>query len=276
MKNVCIVGVGLIGGSLGMALRRVRRVGQRVYAVSGVGRSLPSLKKAKRVGALDRFSTRVSDAVAGADIVVLAVPVEKMSPIAKKIRPFMKRGAILTDVGSVKKGIVSKLGGAHFVGGHPIAGSEKAGVENARAKLFHGATTVLTHDLSSKASLIAVSRLWRDAGSNVVVTSAAEHDKVLALTSHLPHMIAFSLFALVRDFSLKNPLAKRLAGPSFNDMTRIAASHPDVWTGIVNMNRRELAAGVRNFSRVFGSLCRLSPSRLHKTLAVLSRAKQAW
>lgn len=276
MKNVCIVGVGLIGGSLGMALRRVRRTGKRAYTVSGLGRSAATLREAKRLGALDRFSTKPADVIKDADIVVLGVPVEQMSPIAKKIRPFLKRGAILTDVGSVKKAIVAKLGGPSFVGGHPVAGSEKAGAKNGRPTLFKGAVCVLTKDKTSKKSLSAVNTLWRDVGARVVVTSAADHDRVLALTSHLPHMLAFSLFSVVKELARKNPLVKKVVGPSFMETTRIAASNPDIWTGIIDLNRREIAAGVRDASRFLQSLSRQSTTRLRATLNNLSRAKQAW
>jgi prephenate dehydrogenase len=275
MKNVCIVGVGLIGGSLGMSLRRVRRAGRRVYHVSGLGRSESALRRAKSLGAIDDFSRRPAD-VSKADIVVLAVPVSDMAALAKTVRPFLKKGAILTDVGSVKMGIVSKLKGPFFVGAHPIAGSEKTGVENATPRLFKGALCILTRDFSSKGALIAVARLWKDVGANIVVTTAAEHDRVLALTSHLPHLLAFSLFSLVRDFARGNPLAKIFAGPSFQEMTRIAAADPNVWTGIVQMNRAELSRAVKNVTTILRSLSTQPVPKLRNTLSALSRDKRAW
>jgi prephenate dehydrogenase len=276
MKKVCIVGVGLIGGSLGLALRRVKKNGRRVYQVVGLGRSADGLKIARRRGVLDSFSVGLFPAVRSADIVVLCVPVGQIIPYAKKIRPLLKSGAILTDVGSVKKEIVSSLKSSSFVGGHPIAGSEKNGVKNAQADLFRGAVCVLTRDFSSRAALNTVSTLWKSVGAKVVVTSANEHDRVLALTSHLPHLLAFSLFSLGQESVQRHKSSRAMVGPSFNEMTRIAASHPDVWTGIINMNRRELLKQIDRFTGVLKSMARRPAPALHTTLARLSGAKRAW
>lgn len=264
MKNVCILGVGLIGGSLGQALRR------RGYHITGVGRSLSSLRQAKRLRAVDDFSTDLRS-VRTADVVVLCVPVDKIVAFGKKVRPLMKKGAILTDAGSVKKEVVAKLRGPLFVGGHPIAGSEKSGVQNAQPTLFKGAVCVLTRDSAKKAALNRVAGLWRAAGAKVIVTSAAEHDRVLALTSHLPHLMAFALISLAQ----KDKAARAFLGPSFNEVTRIAASDPHIWTGILTMNRPELARRTNQFISTLRVLLRQSPQQLHKNLVAISQARQA-
>lgn len=281
-KNVCIVGVGLIGGSLGMALRRVRKAG-RAYNVTGFGLNPARLKVAKRRGAIDVAQSDRRRALKDADIVVLGMPVDKMAPFLTQNAKLFKRGAIITDVGSVKapvaaaaKRLLSKRRDLSFVGGHPVAGSEKTGVENARPDLFKKATCVLTKDHASFHALEIVRAMWTSAGAHCLLMSAAEHDRWLALTSHLPHLLAFALFAQVAKTAQSAPIIKTLVGGSFRDMTRIAGADANLWTGVIETNRTELKRLIPEFQKELRALATLPAKRLHAHLVLLARAKQTW
>jgi len=246
MKTVAIVGVGLIGGSLGRALRRTRR-----YRVIGIGRRPSALALARRLGAIDLFSTR-PEAVAIADIVVLCTPMALMQPFAKKLLPFMKAGAWLTDAGSVKAPVLQMLApmaaryGVHFAGGHPLAGSHRAGVNASRIDLFRGATCVIVRN--GKSDPAPILRLWRDAGAKPLLLSAAAHDAALALTSHLPHLIAHALVLSVARRRDRALLKKLMAG-SFRDVTRVASADPEQWAQIFRSNAASVRAALGAFTR---------------------------
>lgn len=255
--RVCIAGVGLIGGSLGQALRRVRRGGRRVYRVVGLGRSEATLRRARRLGAIDEGFTRPSAAVRGAQVVVLCVPVQDILPLARRLAPFLSPGTVVTDVGSVKSAIVDGMARAlgrrrdvAFVGGHPMAGSEKIGVENADPKLFRGATCVLTPGRgASKVAVAVVRTLWRDAGATALEMSARLHDDGIALTSHLPHLLAFALVSEVSAAARRHPAVRALVAGSFRDMTRVAGSDPHLWSGVFSLNRAALGRALGAFGR---------------------------
>lgn len=270
IKRVALIGVGLIGGSLGMALRRK-------YHISGWGRSRSALIQAKRRGALTDFSTDIKDVVSLADVVVLCVPVQAMANTTQKLLPYLKRGAIVSDVGSVKndvekalRKILSKRKDVRFVGAHPLAGSEKSGAENAKEGLFRGATVVLT----GKNAI--VERLWKDTGARPVLMSSFDHDALLALTSHLPHLLSFALFRQAMETAKHRPIVKSLAAGSFRDMTRIAASDPHVWTGIFQMNHKAIRSVVQNFSRNLKKILSTPTSDLTTLLNSISRTKKSW
>jgi len=254
-STVAIIGVGLIGGSLGQALRRTKRC-----RVIGIGRSAARLRDAKRLGAVDSFSTKLSD-VAPADIVVLAAPVDTIAPVLKQILPFLKPGTIVTDVGSVKGPIVTagarltRGTAIHFVGGHPLAGSHKTGVKAAHSRLFERSTVVLVP--GSRAALGPLKSLWRAVGANVLVMSARDHDRAVALISHLPHVVAHAMVHALAGRADRRRLIPLLAG-SFRDVTRVASSDPEQWAQILRSNRPfvQEAAGRfrRELARIVGSL----------------------
>jgi len=283
MVHVGIVGVGLIGGSLGMALRRHRRNGRRIYHVSGWARSAAALRRAQRLGAIDRGSTSPKEALATADVIVFCVPVDLMSEVARRILPILKRGALLTDVGSVKDAVRKELTSVtrrrpdlRFVGAHPLAGSEKAGVQNGHADLFHNATCVIVTEGARLNDVRTIRRMWQAAGAQSLLLKAHQHDRLVALTSHLPHLLAFSLFDVIRRESARSPLIRRLVATSFRDMTRIAGSDPNLWSGILKMNLPHLRVAEKEFHRSMASLLRAPSSQRRSLLRRLTHTKKTW
>jgi len=234
--TLTIVGVGLIGGSLGLAARR-RGLAARIL---GVGRNAESLETARKLGAIDEACLDLSAAVRRAEIAVFCTPVTLIAEQVLAAAPVCARGTLLTDAGSTKSAIVRALDGrlppgVAFVGSHPLAGSEKRGPEHADADLFEGRVTVVTPAPHSDAA--AVERtvaFWQALGSRVVRMRPEEHDQALALTSHLPHLVASVLAGILP------PERRELAATGFRDTTRIAAGDPSLWTGIFLQNRAAL------------------------------------
>ena len=231
MKTVAIVGVGLIGGSLGQALRRSKR-----YKVLGIARKSSTLRDAKRMGAIDSGSLKLSD-VSHADIVVLCTPVDSIVPLISKLKPSLKPRAIVTDVGSVKGILDKQIRGVRFVGSHPLAGSHKTGVKAARPDLFKGATCVVVP--RDRSALKTIREMWKTVGAKVIEMSASAHDDAVAFTSHLPHVIAHALVHTVSQRPQQKILTSLMAG-SFRDVTRVASSDPDQWLQIFHANYNNL------------------------------------
>jgi len=268
-----------MGGALGLALLRKKRR----WHVAGVGRNAQRLRLARRHGAVQEHTTDLAAGVRDADIVVLAVPVDEIAPLARRIRPHLKTGALVMDVGSVKAPIVRSLqkifsssGGPHFVGAHPMAGSEKTGVQHARADLYQDAVCVLTPSGNTpRAALERARSFWRGAGARVVRLDAVTHDRWMALVSHLPHLLADCL-VLAAD---RGPSARRtlrlLAAGSFRDMTRVAEADPRQWDAIFRMNDKNLKVAAARFQKILrrlvGARNRRIPlakaGRLHSLLA---------
>lgn len=234
-KSVSIIGVGLIGGSLALALKEKKIVSR----IIGYGRDEGRLKEALKLGIIDDFTLSLKDA-ALSELIVLATPLGIFEKIAKEISPFLKVDSIVIDVGSVKKYVVDTMENilpkqVHFVATHPIAGSDKTGYEHARSDLFKGARIIITPtEKTNKTALDKITKMWQKIGSSVEYMSAEEHDKIYALMSHLPHLISFCLVNTVEEID-KNLI--KYAGSGFKDTTRIAKSSPDVWKDIFLMNR---------------------------------------
>jgi prephenate dehydrogenase len=262
MPTAAIVGVGLMGGSLGLALRR------KGWRVIGVGRNAARLGRAKRLGCLDEATTDWR-AVSRADAVVLAVPVDEIVPWARRVRPRLRPSCLVMDVGSVKAAVLrgaersyTSRKGPFFVGAHPMAGSEKTGAAHARADLYRGATCVLVP--SRRATPAAVRRaesFWRSVGARLLRLSAAEHDRWVALVSHLPHLMAESLVLTAGSRAGAARFVPRLAAGSFRDMTRVAAADPAQWDAIFRLNRRALSEAARLFRARLSSLLGASGRR---------------
>ncbi|MBL7069631.1 MAG: prephenate dehydrogenase [Candidatus Omnitrophica bacterium] len=245
LDKVTIVGVGLIGGSIGLALKQKRLARQ----IIGVGHRKVSIDKAVRLKAVGQGTLDLTSGVKGADIVILATPILTMTKIVKKIAPHLKKGCIVTDVGSTKFEVVREVEkilprGVNFIGGHPMAGSEKRGAEKARKNLFKGSICILTKTKSTKAKSLKVVRdLWSAIGAEVVTLSPKAHDRVVSQISHLPHMVIFSMLSGIDNGSL------RFASTGFYDTTRIASSDAKIWRDIAISNGDEIVKSIFKFKK---------------------------
>jgi len=232
IDTLTIVGVGLIGGSIGLAARRAK-VSRNII---GVGRDPNSLQRAKQANAIDSFTLDLIEGVKTADIVVFCTPVDKIAPQVLQATAAFKKGALITDAGSTKAHIVRDLekslpAGVHFVGSHPLAGSEKRGPDFANVDLFKGRMTVVTQTAhTDRQALGRVQEFWKALGSNVCVLDPESHDRALALTSHLPHLLASALAGILP------PQWQPLTATGFRDTTRVAAGDPALWAAIFRQN----------------------------------------
>jgi prephenate dehydrogenase len=233
-KTVSIIGVGLIGGSFALALKN-KGLADKII---GYGKNEERLKRAKNLAIINQFTTSLKDA-ALADLIVLATPLGVFEKIVSDLAEFLKKGTVVIDVGSVKEWVVERIekilpSGVHFVGTHPIAGSDKTGFEYARAELFEGAKVIITPtEKTDKLILEKVSKLWKEVGADVEFMSAKEHDRVYALMSHLPHLISFCMVNAVMEIDKK---LINYAGSGFKSFTRIAKSSPELWGDIFILN----------------------------------------
>ncbi len=243
--TVAIVGVGLIGGSLGLALK-TRRLARRVI---GVERTADRIGAAQALGAIDSGTTRLEDAVADADVVVLCTTVGHILDLLPSVLSAIKPGAVVTDVGSTKAAIVLRAGGAAaFVGGHPMAGSEQAGVEAATPLLFEEATWAITPSETSDSHAVqTVQRLVQSVGASTLLLPPDTHDAMLAVTSHLPHILAAALMRQAQLTRNAYPQTSRLSAGSFADATRVAASSPTLWRDVCLTNREALLRALQAF-----------------------------
>ena len=242
LKRVALIGVGLIGGSFALALRRAGGATTLV----GVDRDVQALERGTALGVIDTAAESVSEATQDADLVVVAVPVRAIGPVLHDVALALEPHATVTDVGSTKTEVVEIARGelrAHFprfVPGHPIAGREASGVDAASAELFKGARVVLTPAAETAPDAIDLVRAcWEAAGSRVATLSAADHDHIFAAVSHLPHLLSF---ALVSELAARSNSAELFgfAAGGFRDFTRIAASSPEMWRDIALQNRAAL------------------------------------
>jgi prephenate dehydrogenase len=261
-KQVAIIGVGLIGGSLGMILRRKAMADH----VVGIGRRVENLKTAVELGAIDRYVADPKEGVQGADLVILATPVDTYDRHLKEWAHCLTPGAIVSDVGSVKGTLVEQSeaampAGVHFVGAHPIAGKEKTGVAAGSDQLFKSARCILTPTKrTDPQALERIKQLWEEAGSIVLTMDPHLHDQILGAVSHLPHIAAFALMNALADLRDHRLSALDLAGHSgggLRDTTRIAASSPEMWRDIFLWNRDNLVSYIDQYQRALEDLKRL-------------------
>ncbi len=252
-QKLVIYGVGLLGGSLGMALRRRAMAAEIV----GLGRSQERLERARQLGAIDRGSTRPAEALDGADAVVLAVPPRQIRERLGEIGSLLEPGAFLTDVGSVKARIVEEARravptGVLFIGSHPMAGSEKAGVEFSRGDFYEGCACILTPDDATDPRALELARaFWSAVGARVIEMDPARHDRLLAGISHLPHLLASALMqALSRSADATADEVAAIAGPGLKDMTRIAAADADIWRQIFSENPAAVLAWLDEVEKI--------------------------
>lgn len=251
IQRLAVLGVGLIGGSLALALKAAQQVGN----VVGAGRSEDNLKLAQALGVVDEWTTDLSEAVTDADVVVLAVPMGAYAKVMKAIAPALKQGAIVTDAGSTKAHALDcakKYLPEHvaFVAAHPLAGTEKSGADAAFATLYQKHLCIITPDATSKPQALAlVQAMWQAVGCQVLRMPADEHDELLAAVSHLPHVAAFAVVNAVRKQAddAHDPFAYAAGG--FRDFTRIASSSPLMWRDIAMANREALIQQIDGLSQ---------------------------
>ncbi|MDO4627634.1 MAG: prephenate dehydrogenase [Planctomycetia bacterium] len=249
MNKIAILGVGLIGASLGKALLK----NGVVRVVTGFGRRRTNLETALESGCITEIADRLEDAVRDAEIIVVCTPVETIAQIIRYALPFAKSGAVFTDVGSTKASLfedfhgICEAHGCAFIGGHPIAGKETSGAAAADENLFQGKTVVLTNRIPENA-FHSVEDMWKATGARVVFMSATEHDAVLAQTSHLPHLLACVLSAVTE------PKLYPFSGTGYNSMTRLAAGSPEVWRDILTDNKQNILTAMDQFT---ASYCEL-------------------
>jgi len=257
--RVAIIGIGLIGSSLARALAEYGIARQVVCA----DRSAEACAKALELGIVAEASTDPAVALAGADLVILSTPVGSYAAVAEAIGPLLQRGTIVTDVGSVKQAALRDIGphlpdGVHLIPGHPVAGTEHSGPEAGFATLFQGRWCILTPPTGAdRDALERVTELWRRVGSTVEIMEASHHDRVLAITSHLPHLIAYTIVGTASDLEedTKSEVIKFSAG-GFRDFTRIAASDPVMWRDVFLNNREAVLEILQRFTEDLTALQR--------------------
>lgn len=282
LNKIAIFGVGLIGGSFALALKKA----QVVREIVGVGRSAEAMTRALELGLIDTIATSPAEAVAGADLVLIAAPVAQTGAILASIEPHLQAGTVVTDAGSTKSDVVQAarqvLGVkiAQFVPGHPIAGRESNGPDAAIAHLYVGKKVVLTPLAENPAEHVArVANAWEACGAMIHQLTPEEHDSVFAAVSHLPHLLAY---ALVDDIANKPhaDLLFQFAASGFRDFTRIAASSPEMWRDISLANQtallRELDAYMEQLTRMRVMLAAGDGVAMEAIYANAQQARQSW
>ena len=258
-NKVCIFGVGLLGGSIGMAIKKNGLADK----VVGIGRDIKRLKKAVLLGAVDTVTTDYISEVKDADLVILSMHINSSLEAAKKIAPFLKKDTVVTDVESTKELFCKKMrgilpDGIHFVGAHPIAGLERHGVDVATDKLFTETACVITRTTkTNKNAFLKVEKLWNEIGANVVLFSPGQHDKLVAFTSHLPHIAAVSLVNTLGKKGTVDKDLKLVIGNGFKDTTRIASSSPEMWQEICKTNKKNILDVLSRFQRELDKVYKL-------------------
>ncbi len=251
--TVAIVGVGLLGGSIGLALRE-RRLAQKIV---GIGRRQTSLDAARKVGAIDHGVTNLANGVIDAQLIIIATPVDTIAERVVQAAAACPAASLITDVGSTKEAIVAAVdaglagrrSGPRFVGSHPLAGDHRTGPEHARADLFEGRTVVVTPtDLTRTAAVTEVVGFWQALGANVRQMTPSQHDGALALTSHLPHLAAVAMAAATPSEFL------HLTATGWRDTTRIAGGDPNLWLAILSANRQHVVDGLDILGQTVGNL----------------------
>ena len=254
INKITIIGVGLIGGSLAKAIKE----NNLAKVVFGYGRDLNRLEKAKKANVIDQFSTNLKDAINDSDIVIIATPVGSFKEILSEIKPFLTSKIVISDVGSTKTNIASIVSQTlgdysnYFIPAHPIAGKEKSGFEASESNLFNNRKVIITPlETSSTDSINLIQKMWEGTGADVDFMSPESHDELLGMTSHLPHMLAFSL---VNYLISKNPSASIYAAGGFKDFSRIASGDAVMWRDICIQNKDQIIDHIRGYQKTLNTL----------------------
>ena len=256
-KKVCIIGLGLIGGSIGLAMKRSKISNQ----IIGFARSNSTLKRAIELGLVDKVKDNLEDAVNDCDLIILATPLSTFKKLVEEMSPFLKKDCIITDTGSAKLSVIEDLRGilpnnVEFIPGHPIAGTEESGPDAGFAELFDNRWCILTPTEENSSNAIKlVKEFWESIGSKVEIMDPLHHDKVLAITSHIPHLIAFNIVGTANNLAnvTEKEVVKYSAG-GFRDFTRIAASDPKMWSDIFTYNSEAVLEMLELFSNDLAKL----------------------
>ncbi len=276
INKLAIIGVGLIGSSLSLALKQAAAVGQ----VVGYGRNRQNLERGVELGVLDSFEASIADTVKGADVVVVAVPLGAMEQVFSELKAAVSRQAVITDVGSAKGSVVAVARQeleeifSRFVPGHPIAGKEKSGVEAGSADLYRNRRVILTPvEETEKQAIATIGQMWRNCGALVEHLSVDHHDKVLAATSHLPHMLAYALVHQLSSLNEQDEIFRYAAG-GFRDFTRIASSDPVMWRDVCIANGDILVELIEHYQLELGQVAdAIKAGDADKLLKLFGRAK---
>lgn len=250
-NKMVVAGVGLIGASLALDMRRRRLVKEIV----GYGRSESNLRIAKRRGIIDGYFLRDTDLPSGVEFLMMGTPVQAIVPLTEAFLPRLESGCIVSDVGSVKADIVKGMerilpSDIHFVGAHPLAGGEQWGAAAAYENIFLGRRCILTPTKkTARAALRKMARLWRLVGAKVEIMNAERHDRVLGVVSHLPHVAAYALVNTLDQSKNEGVDLKTYCAAGFKDITRIASSRPELWRDICLLNRRAVSSSLENYIR---------------------------
>ena len=277
-QYILIVGVGLIGGSLALALRKSGYIGH----IAGIDRSNEALRRALELGLIDEAAVSLANAAGKADLILVAAPVAQMGGILTAIRPFIRKGVLITDVGSTKSDVVQAAYQAlgeevgRFVPAHPVAGREKNGPDAAVADLFVGKKLVITPlPENTESDIDKVASMWRQCGAMIHLLSPEDHDNIFALISHLPHLLSYALVDQAARH-VRADLMFEYAASGFRDFTRIAESSPEMWRDISLANRKQLLLELDSYLAELGKLRDMLVFADGKGLeAVYVRAQQA-
>jgi len=282
IERLTIIGVGLIGGSLALALKEAKQVG----FVLGVGRNEDNLKLAKSLNIIDEWTTSLTEAVKDADVILLAVPMGAYAGVLAEIAPALKKGAVVTDAGSTKQHALTVaaehlVADVDFVAAHPLAGTEQSGAGAAFAGLYQEHLCILTPEKdTNQAALSLVKKMWQDVGATVMQMQAKEHDELLASVSHLPHLAAFAIVNAVSSQKTIDFDPFSFAAGGFRDFTRIASSSPTMWRDIVLANREAMLKQIDGLQaelhRMKQALSDEDGDALFKQFTSAKDARDAW
>ncbi|CAC9583852.1 Prephenate and/or arogenate dehydrogenase [Bathymodiolus heckerae thiotrophic gill symbiont] len=280
MNKICIIGVGLIGGSFAAGLKK----SNQVETIVGFGRNESNLIKAQALNVIDEYSLDIAQALVGASLILIATPVNSFKSVLEMIKPHVTEKMIVTDVGSTKTSVVDMARQVfetvpeNFIPAHPIAGKEQSGVEAADANLFNNKRVIITPEVNANTQSVAtVSELWEAIGAKVEIMNTSKHDDLLAMTSHLPHMLAFGLM----DYLISNdPDACDYAAGGFKDFSRIASSDAVMWRDICINNPEQIVKHIEGYQKSLDNIANLiknnQPEALEKLFSDAKSARDGW
>ena len=280
INKITIIGVGLIGGSLALALKE-RNLAKAVF---GYGRDQTRLEEAQKSNVVDAFSTNIKEAIDEANIIVIATPVGAFKDILHQIEPLISSNVIITDVGSTKSDIVNIVNdvlrdkSSYFIPAHPIAGKERSGFEVSDSKLYDGKKVIITpQETNSPVSIDVIDQMWKNVGADVDFMSAESHDNLLGMTSHLPHMLAFSLVNYLVD---QNPNASIYAGGGFKDFSRIASGDAVMWRDICLQNKNQIMSHLIGYQSTLDDLLEAiydeDSEKLSQLFTTAKKTRDSW